>query len=51
MLEELERIALAPDVPLPEQARMFGEEPSELATTADGPPISLDAHREHAIVR
>lgn len=43
MLEELERIALAPDLPAPEQARMFDDVP---ALTADGAtPISLAAHR------
>lgn len=44
MLEELERIALAPDLPAPEQARMFDDVAP--AITADGTtPISLAAHR------
>ncbi|MDA0353129.1 MAG: transcriptional regulator NrdR [Chloroflexi bacterium] len=54
MLEELERIALAPDVPAPEQARMFDDGPLGLGSTgvgADGvaarnsTPIDLAAHR------
>ena len=47
MLEELERIALAPDLPAPEQSRMFADGSSDFAPAAsDGEPISLAAHRD-----
>lgn len=42
MLEELGRIALAPDLPAPEQARMFTDDPDHLEL---GEPINLEAHR------
>ena len=46
MLEELERIAIAPDLPAPEQARMFDDEASGfVSASTDGEPISLEAHR------
>lgn len=44
MLEELERIALAPDLPAPEQARMFDDAPVA-ANAVGAAPISLAAHR------
>jgi transcriptional repressor NrdR len=47
MLEELERIALAPDLPAPEQARMFDDVPAgPTASRSLGAPISLAAHRD-----
>tara|TARA_Y100000588_G_scaffold395029_1_gene519249 strand:+ start:412 stop:1032 length:621 start_codon:yes stop_codon:yes gene_type:complete len=42
MLEELGRIALSPDLPAPEQARMFAEDSDYLET---GEPINLEVHR------
>lgn len=45
MLEELERIALAPGVPTPEQARMFDEVPAAATAGGDTAPISLAARR------
>lgn len=45
MLEELERIALAPDLPAPEQARMFDDAPVAASAAGGTAPISLAAHR------
>jgi transcriptional repressor NrdR len=45
MLEELERIALAPGVPAPEQARMFDDGPGGFASEAGETPIDIAAHR------
>lgn len=46
MLEELERIAFAPDLPAPEQARMFDDPPAAAGAAVGATPISLAAHRE-----
>jgi transcriptional repressor NrdR len=52
MLEELQRIALAPSMPAPEQAPLFRDEATELVLgalpmddVAGGAPIDLEAHR------